>query len=87
MLIKKDDFLDYLEFERNVSTLTVESYRRDLNEFETFILKEGIDFREIDHKVIRTYNSQQLYKGNKRRTIARKNSSLRSYYRFLNNNN
>lgn len=87
MLIKKEEFLDYLTYERNVSPLTVESYRRDLNEFDIFLQKEDIKFENIDHKIIRTYNSQQLYKGNKRRTISRKNSSLRSYYRFLNNNN
>lgn len=86
MLIKKEEFLDYLTYERKVSTLTVESYRRDLVEFDIFLKKEGIEFKNIDHKVIRTFNSQQLYKGNKRRTISRKNSSLRSYYRFLNNN-
>lgn len=87
MLIKKEEFLDYLTYERNVSPLTLESYRRDLNEFDIFLQKEDIKFENIDHKIIRTYNSQQLYKGNKRRTISRKNSSLRSYYRFLNNNN
>ena len=87
MLIKVEDFYKYLKFERNYSDQTLISYQYDLTFFDNFLEREGIKFEEIDHKVIRSYNATLMYKDNSRRTIARRNSSLRTYYKFLIKNN
>jgi len=86
MLIKLEEFYNYILYERNLSNLTYLSYSRDIDEFEKFCEKEMIKFEDIDHITIRSYNSMLMMKNNTKRTIARKNSSLRTYYRFLNKN-
>jgi len=87
MLIRIEEFFKYLKFERNYSDQTLISYKYDIEHFDNFLVTEGIQFNEIDHKIIRMYNSSLMYRDNSRRTIARKNSSLRTYYRFLIRNN
>lgn len=87
MFLKEEDFLNYLEYERNLSKLTIKSYGRDMNEFENFLNSEGLDIKNIDHKVLRMYQARLITKNNSRRSIARKVSTLRTYFKFLNKNN
>lgn len=84
MLIHKQRFLDYLEYQRQYAKNTIISYEFDLNEFEEFIYDNSFKFEEIDHKTIRYFMTMLLSKNNSRRTIGRKLSSLKSYYRYLN---
>jgi len=83
VLINLKDFFQYLKYERNYSDLTIKSYKLDIEHFDNFLTVEAIKFEDIDHRIIRMYNSSLMYKNNSRRTIARKNSSLRTYFRFL----
>lgn len=83
MLIYYDEFFKYLEFERNVSKLTIKAYKRDLAEFNDFLKKENLTFNDIDHRILRIYCADLMAKNNEA-SIARKTSALRSYYRFLN---
>lgn len=80
-----EDFFNFLEFERNYSKLTISGYHRDIDQFIAFLDSKNID--KVDHRVIRMFNTELLNKGNTRRSVARKNSALRSYYKFLNKNN
>jgi len=86
MLSHYKEFFDYLGIERNMSPLTVKAYKRDLDEFTIFLGKEDIKEDEIDHRILRFYSSSLMMKKNSKKTIARKLSSLRTYYRFLNKN-
>lgn len=86
MLSHYKEFFDYLGIERNMSPLTVKAYQRDLDEFTAFLGKEDIKEDEIDHRILRFYSSSLMMKKNSKKTIARKLSSLRTYYRFLNKN-
>lgn len=80
-----ESFIEYLAGERGYSPLTVEAYRRDIGDFYAFLTKDknGRDVREVDHIVVRRYMMSLQKKGFAKTTIARKTSSLRSYYRFL----
>ena len=81
-----EDFLIYFQTERNKSDLTVENYRIDLKEFETFFdsLNEGITWTNVDESTIREWviymmEEQQL----KASSVNRKLSALRSFFRYL----
>ncbi|BCJ85252.1 tyrosine recombinase XerC [Effusibacillus dendaii] len=79
-----DLFLEYLRIEKNASAYTVDSYQSDLQQFCEFLEKEGIQsLQQVTHVIIRTFLSQLHYAKAARKTIARKVSCLRSFYRFL----
>lgn len=84
------DFLDYLAIERNVSVNTIDAYRRDLEDFVSFLseqylvaAREMIDLSTVDKLAVRSWLADLSRRGLARSTIARKLSSLRSFYRFL----
>ncbi len=83
-------FIHYLSAEKNASPHTCRCYQRDLGEFENFLKSQGADlsrsgkpeWEEVDRIVIRKYLSV-LHRKNKRSSIARKISTLRSFFRYL----
>jgi len=74
----------YLETERRASPRTLETYSRDLRALREFARekKMPLDARRLDLLALRAYLAS-LFDGNEAPTIARKISSLRSFYRFL----
>ena len=78
-------FLQYLEIEKKYSAHTLKSYGDDLDEFLQFILIEnGRDQLEAATKLdIRNFISQLSTSAISERTINRKLSTLRSYYKYL----
>ena len=76
-------FLVFLDSERNCSRNTIEAYRRDLEEFGSFLNGIKKDYNEIEPKDVRRWLMLLGKKGLKRTTISRKLSSLRSLYKFL----
>lgn len=86
----KQLFLDYLRIERQYSVETQKAYKSDLTEFLNFLAKtqddQEIDLNKITTFDVRVFLSELYEKGDDARTIARKVSSLRSFYRFLMNN-
>lgn len=78
-------FITYLESERQYSPDTVKAYREDLQAFQSFLSNTGAndDLLKVSKLDVQVYLSQ-LYDDHKARTtIARKISSLRSFYDFL----
>ena len=58
MIIEKliDNFIVYLTFQKNYSPLTVEAYKRDLDQFKEFLNVNTIrDLSSIDHLVGRRF--------------------------------
>lgn len=78
-------FLEYIEVERRYSPHTVTSYRKDLSDFSTFLLKTEAhqDFTIVDKKIIRNFMTELSTAKISKRSINRKLSSLRSFYLFL----
>ncbi len=78
-----DQFLAFLASERNSSINTQEAYKRDLIEFSTFLKELGKEISTTTPKDIRKWLMLLGRKRLKRTTVARKLSSLRSFYKFL----
>jgi integrase/recombinase XerC len=80
-------YLRHLEDERQLSGHTVEAYRRDLANLSDFLddyFGGGTwSWNTVDRLAVRAYLSELTSRSLKRRTIARKLSAARSYFRFL----
>jgi len=83
MLIEK--FIDYLQIEKNYSLNTLSAYKKDLIEFKNFI-NENFDkypIENAEYKAIRLWIVELVNKNLSNRSINRKVSSLKSFYKFL----
>jgi len=79
------DFLNYIEFERRYSVHTLNSYSKDLEQFSGFI-KETYQVEkanEVDFVFIRSWIATLMEEGKSPRTVNRKISTLKSYFRYL----
>lgn len=66
-----------------VAPSTVEAYRRDLASFTTWAERGGIDGpASVDRQLLRRYLAYLGTRGHARRTIARRASALRRYFRW-----
>ncbi len=78
-------FLDYLELEKKYSVHTITAYEADLREFQIFINNTfgQKSIEAINYPQIRSWIVELSESGIANRTINRKISSLKAYYRFL----
>lgn len=77
-------FIAYLQIEKNYSPYTIEFYTQDINQFFHFMKDQVIDqLEDVSPSDVRIYLTELFSKQLARKTIARKISSLRSFYRFL----
>ena len=79
-----DRFVDYLRFEKGRAILTVDSYRRDLENFQNYFtrLSDDITWQTVDTDIIRDWMENMMDKGNSSASINRRLSALRSFYRY-----
>lgn len=82
-----DDFLNYLKYQKNYSDDTIHSYHIDISEYLNYLDSEGIELDEMNYDLVRLYLMHLDKIKNKNATISRKISSLRSFYKYLLNNN
>ena len=87
--MRYERFLDYITYEKRYSPHTVASYRADLAGFFNFLKSDyqEEDISRVDHFMIRSWIVQLLEKGMSPRSVNRKITALKSYYRFLLNHN
>jgi len=78
---KINDFIVYLEKEKNYSKHTVRAYKRDLETFFDFLMEKGRSV--VDQNVISFFVGHLLKYGLDARTVARKLSSLKSFFKTL----
>ena len=78
-------FLHYLEFEKRYSGHTLAAYSNDLSGFSEFLSEKynGIGIEDADHKIIRAWITYLMDNNITARSIRRKMSSLKTYYKYL----
>lgn len=83
MLIEK--FIDYLRLEKNYSNHTITAYKTDLNNFSQYLVESelNIEIEHVDYKIIRLWILKMVNQNISNRSINRKISSLKSFYKFL----
>ncbi len=78
-----DAFLDMLAAERDAARNTIDAYRRDLEDAGRWLAQHGPGLSEAGSDDLRDYLRQLGDSGAAPRTIARRLSALRQFYRFL----
>lgn len=81
MIDKRLEFSEYLINQKGYSKYTVKSYMTDLDSFYEYVFKEKTS--KFDHSFIRKYLNELYDKDYASKTICRHISSLRSYFKYL----
>jgi integrase/recombinase XerC len=86
--MKQERFFQYLQYEKRFSPHTLTAYRKDLSQFFDFLettyqLGEATD---IQHTHVRSWMVDLMEKGNVARSINRKLSCLKTYFKFMRKN-
>ncbi len=76
-----EKFIRYMEIEKNYSRHTVLNYKLDLRDFNKFLA--GTDLEKVDYLALRKYLAVLKEKNLGSRTVGRRLSALRSFFRFL----
>lgn len=77
------EYLDYLKYNRNYSDYTILNYKCDLDLFHNYLFKESKDYLNISLEDIRQFESDRLFDGESKRTLRRRISALKHYYKFM----
>ena len=76
-------FLEFLENEKKASENTLQSYKRDLQQFEEYIALNGKKYNKIKEQDIKDYLKYLTEEENKKpSTISRMIASIRSFYQY-----
>ena len=78
-----DAFIDNIWIEKGLSQNTLDSYRSDLEQFILWLEKNNLSYIKTSKKEILSYLSFLFQKGLGSKTVARKLSSLKSFFRYL----
>lgn len=77
-------FIEYLQIEKNYSEYTIVYYQHDIREFALFMSEQAIEnLGLVQYSDVRLYLTTLYEKKLARKSVARKISSLRSFYKYL----
>jgi integrase/recombinase XerC len=78
-------YQDYLQKEKNYSLLTLRAYLDDIKSFQNYLLEnhDQLPLEEINYSQVRSWIVALVESGIANKSINRKISSLKSYYKFL----
>lgn len=80
-----EKYIEFLQYEKNYSSDTVISYRTDIVEYLQYVETYHKDYLKMKYDDVKNYLVYLSQKGNGNATVARKISALRSFYRYLMN--
>ena len=76
-------FLEFLQDDKKLSENTLQSYKRDIKQYESYIQKTNQSYLKVDEENIRDYLKYLQEIGKKSSTVSRNLASIRSFYQFL----
>lgn len=81
----RDAFLEYIQFEKRLSSHTLVAYTNDLNQFIAFLnsVYEIKNVAEVNHTVIRSWVVSLMEQKITPRSVNRKITTLKTFYKFL----
>ena len=80
----KESYLNYLRYEKRYSVHTVRSYETDLEQFMQFLESSGItEITDSDFRVVRAWIVSLMEKEISSRSVNRKITTLRSFFKYL----
>ncbi|MCX6296788.1 MAG: tyrosine-type recombinase/integrase [Bacteroidetes bacterium] len=81
----RDSFLQYLQFEKRLSSHTILAYSSDLDQFYSFLLTTYSikNISEINHTAVRSWIVELMDKKISPRSVNRKITTLKTFYKFL----
>jgi len=75
-------FFDFLENEKKASNNTLQSYKRDIKQYENYLEQKQKEYSEITSKEMKEYIEHLQEIGKKPSTISRNIASIRSFYQY-----
>ena len=75
-------FLEFLENDKKLSANTLQSYRRDIVQFQEYLDNEGLIYSKLGQQEIKDYIEHLKKIGKKTSTISRNLASIRSFYQY-----
>ena len=76
-------FLEFLQNEKKLSDNTLQSYKRDITQYQNYLEENGINYAKVLKEDIKAYLNYLKQIGKKASTISRNLASIRSFYQFL----
>jgi len=76
-------FLEFLENDKKLSSNTLQSYKRDITQYQDYIDKNGLSYLKLDNEDIDKYFEHLKTMNKKTSTISRNLATIRSFYQFL----
>ncbi|OQB11567.1 MAG: Tyrosine recombinase XerD [Firmicutes bacterium ADurb.Bin193] len=77
-------FMEYLQMSKRLSSNTLQSYRRDIGQFITYIKNNSsCDYENITPSVVLGYMLHLQNEGKAAATVSRSLASIRAFYQFL----
>ncbi|MFD1630995.1 tyrosine-type recombinase/integrase [Pseudopedobacter beijingensis] len=76
-------FFNYISFEKRYSQHTISSYRLDISQFQAYLSISNIDLLSVNHHDIRGWILSLSDDGIENRSVNRKISTLKTFYKFL----
>ncbi|MDP4282117.1 MAG: tyrosine-type recombinase/integrase [Bacteroidota bacterium] len=83
--MEREKFISYIRYEKRYSSHTVTAYSNDLSQFYSFLQNQyGIDdIRSVTSSIIRSWQVSLMENKISARSINRKLTTLKSFYKFL----
>lgn len=76
-------FLEFLENDKKLSMNTLQSYKRDILQYQEYINKNGLNFLKVSDEELNDYFEELKGLNKKASTISRNLATIRSFYQFL----
>ena len=77
-----NNFLEFLQKDKKLTENTLQSYKRDISQYENYIEKNNLDYASVDDDAIKGYLAYLQENGKKTSTVSRNLASIRSFYQY-----
>lgn len=77
-----NNFLEFLQKDKKLTENTLQSYKRDISQYQEYINKNQIDYLKADEVTIKNYLDYLQDNGKKTSTVSRNLASIRSFYQY-----